>query len=71
MVAFDVGGNADVVSNGRTGVLVPFLDIETLIQSACRLLDRDYCANLRSEAASYAADKFSSDLTVEKFVSLM
>jgi glycosyltransferase involved in cell wall biosynthesis len=71
MVAFDVGGNADVVSNGRTGVLVPFLDIETLIQSACRLLDRDYCANLRSEAASYAADRFGSDLTVEKFVSLM
>ena len=71
MVAFDVGGNADVVSNGRSGVLVPFLDFEALIQSACRLLDAEYRANLRSEAVSYAADRFSSDLTVEKFVSLM
>jgi glycosyltransferase involved in cell wall biosynthesis len=71
MVAFDVGGNADVVSNGRSGVLVPFLDFEALIQSACRLLDAEYRANLRSEAVSYAADRFSSDLTVEKYVSLM
>jgi glycosyltransferase involved in cell wall biosynthesis len=71
MVAFDVGGNADVVSNGRSGVLVPFLDIETLIQSACRLLHADCCASLRCETVSYAADRFSSDLAVEKFVSLI
>ena len=71
MVAFDVGGTADVVSNGRSGILVPFLDIEALIQSACRLLQADSCANLRGETASYVADRFRSELTVEKFVSLM
>lgn len=71
MVAFDVGGNADVVSNGRNGVLVPSLDIEALIKAACRLLDVDYSANLRRETVLYAADRFSSDLTVEKFISLM
>ena len=71
MVAFDVGGNADVVSNGRSGVLVPSLDIEALIKAACRLLDADYSANLRCETVLYAADRFRSDLTVEKFISLM
>jgi glycosyltransferase involved in cell wall biosynthesis len=71
MVSFDVGGNADVVSNGRNGVLVPSLDIEALIKAACRLLDADYSANLRRETVSHAADRFSSHRTVEKFISLM
>ncbi|RPH82020.1 MAG: glycosyltransferase [Nitrospiraceae bacterium] len=71
MVAFDVGGNADVVCNGRSGVLVPLLDIEGLIQAACRLLNAEYRANLRWEAVSFAADRFSSHRTVEKFMSLM
>lgn len=71
MVAFDVGGNADVVSNGRSGILVPFLDLEALIQSACRFLDGGYRAHLRGDTVSYAADRFNSDRTVEKFVSLM
>ena len=71
MVAFDVGGNADVVTNGRNGVLVPLLDVEALIMAACRLLDADYGANLRREAELYAADRLSNDLTVEKIISLM
>ena len=71
MVAFDVGGNADVVSNGRNGVLVPALDVEALIKSACRLLEADNRTNLRRATVSYAADKFSSHRTVEKFISLM
>lgn len=71
MVSFDVGGNADVVNNGRSGVLVPSLDIEALINAACRLLDADYCANLRRETVISVADRFSSNLTVEKFINLM
>lgn len=71
MVSFDVGGNAEVVSNGRSGVLVPLLDIEALINAACRLLDPDYCANLRRETLLYVAERFNSKLTVEKFMSLM
>ncbi|MCG3769200.1 MAG: N-acetyl-alpha-D-glucosaminyl L-malate synthase [Nitrosomonadaceae bacterium] len=71
MVSFDVGGNADVVSNGRSGVLVPFLDVEALINAACRLLDAEYCAKLRRETVLSVADRFSSNLTVEKFINLM
>ncbi|HLZ33037.1 MAG TPA: glycosyltransferase family 4 protein [Nitrospira sp.] len=71
MVSFDVGGNAELVSNGRSGVLVPPLDIDALIQAACRLLDADYSANMRRETQLSVADRFSSDLTVEKFISVI
>ena len=71
VVSFDVGGNAEVVGNGRSGVLVPPHDIEALINAACRLLDADYCANLRRETLSYVADRFNSEVTVDKFINLM
>jgi len=71
MVSFNVGGNAEVVSNGRSGVLVPPLDIEALIKAACRLLEANYCAALRRETLLYVTDRFSNDRIVDKFLSLM
>jgi len=71
MVSFDVGGNSEVVSNGKNGVLVPLLDLEGLIKAACRLLDASDCAALRRETSLSVADRFSSSRTVEKFISLM
>jgi glycosyltransferase involved in cell wall biosynthesis len=71
MVSFDVGGNADVVSDGRNGVLVPALDIEALVNAACRLLDADYRTSLRRATLLHVADRFNSNMTVEKFISVM
>jgi glycosyltransferase involved in cell wall biosynthesis len=71
MVSFDVGGNAEVVSNGRSGMLVPFLDIEALIAAACRLLDEDYRVRLRRETVLSVADRFDNDLIVKKFLTLL
>lgn len=39
VVTFDVDGTAEVVEQGRTGVLVPFLDVESLIAESRRLLE--------------------------------
>lgn len=71
MVSFDVGGNADVISNGRNGFLVPYLDVEALMNAACRLMEDKYRADIRRETVHFAADRFSSDLVIEKFLSLM
>jgi glycosyltransferase involved in cell wall biosynthesis len=38
VVAFDVGGNRDVVDDGATGHLVPFMDIQALIDRSRDLL---------------------------------
>ncbi|MEP6957179.1 MAG: glycosyltransferase family 4 protein [Nitrospirota bacterium] len=71
MVSFDVGGNADVVSNGKNGVLVPALDIEALVNAACHLLAADYCTSLRRATLLHVADRFISNMTVEKFIRVM
>lgn len=71
MVSFDVGGNEDVVSNGRSGFLVPYLDVEALVGAACRLMEDKYRVAMRREAAQYAADTFNSNLVIERFISVM
>jgi glycosyltransferase involved in cell wall biosynthesis len=71
MVSFDVGGNADVVNNGKSGFLVPYLDVEGLITAAHRLMQDKCRADMRAEAAKYAASKFTGDVVVEQFVALM
>ena len=71
MISFDVGGNADVVSNGRNGMLVPPLDIEALIGGACRLFDESYRNALRRETTLSVADKFRADVIMEKYLGLM
>jgi glycosyltransferase involved in cell wall biosynthesis len=71
MVSFDVGGNAEVVSNGKSGFLVPYLDIESLVAAACRLMDNKYRASIRRETVQYVADRFNSDEVVEKFMRVM
>lgn len=71
MISFDVGGNHDVVSNGQTGVLVPYLDVEELIQAAVRLMEEKRRTTMRIEAANDAASRFSSEVVVEQFVAMM
>lgn len=71
MISFDIGGNHDVVSNGRTGVLVPYLDVEGLIQAAVRLMEEKRRTAMRIEAANDAAARFASEVVVEQFVAMM
>lgn len=37
-VAFDTGGNKEIISNGKTGYIVPYLDVENLIFYSFELL---------------------------------
>jgi len=71
MVSFDVGGNHDVVSSGRTGVLVPYLDVEELVRSAGRLMEEQRRAAMRIEAAKDVASRFASSVVVEQFIAMM
>jgi glycosyltransferase involved in cell wall biosynthesis len=71
MVTFDVGGNADVVSHGRSGFLVPYLDLESLISAACRLLDGGYRESIRRETAKHARVAFNAGLAADQFIRLM
>jgi len=71
MVTFNVGGNADVVCHGKSGFLVPYLDLESLIGAACRLMEGPYRESIRRETERHAREIFESDAAGEQYHRLM
>ena len=71
MVTFNVGGNADVVYHGKSGFLVPYLDLESLIGAACRLMEGPYRESIRRETERHAREIFESDAAGEQYNRLM
>jgi glycosyltransferase involved in cell wall biosynthesis len=71
MVSFDVGGNSDIVHQGRNGMLVPYLDIDGLVSAAGRLLDETNRAVMSRHAKEDAATRFGTEVVVEQLLSFM
>jgi glycosyltransferase involved in cell wall biosynthesis len=71
VVATDVGGNPEVVENGRTGLLVPSGDADTFADALVKLaLDRDLRSSLGSAAALEARSRFSIEQHVHQLAAL-
>jgi glycosyltransferase involved in cell wall biosynthesis len=70
MVTFNVGGNAEFISDGKSGFLVPYLDLEALLHAAYRLMDKNCLSDIRRETVR-CASKFSSDVLIEQFMSVL
>jgi glycosyltransferase involved in cell wall biosynthesis len=71
IVSFDVGGNAEVICNGTSGVLVPYLDLEALVGAGFRFMEEKYRADMRRETLRYAVDRFAGKGAVERFMQVM
>jgi glycosyltransferase involved in cell wall biosynthesis len=64
----DVGGNAEILEHGRSGMIVPARDPETLAESLGILLDDRRAAEALGESArDYAEKNLSSAAMVEKY----
>lgn len=60
VVATDVGGNADLIEDGMSGLLVPPRDVPTLAAAVIRLLrDTEFAAHLGEAARSRVSSEFS------------
>ncbi len=68
LIAFDVGGNTELVANGKSGFTVPYLDIEALLERASSLLDRAELARLRALTVQDAAARLTSDVTGPRYL---
>ena len=62
VVTFDVGGNRDFIDDGNTGYLVPFMDVETLIERSLRILTDK---QLHSLMTQHAKERILKDFSPE------
>ena len=67
-VTFDVGGNADVITDGANGYLVPFLDVEQLISRATGLLGKEACAEMKSKTLTLVNDQFAAERVISQYI---
>lgn len=71
VVASEVGGIPDVVTDGVNGILVPPKDTEALKNALLRVMDDDsYADKLRVSAYEKVRDNYSSSASVEKLVNI-
>jgi glycosyltransferase involved in cell wall biosynthesis len=71
MVSFDVGGNAEVIGHGLSGVVVPYPDMEALVMAASRLMEEKYRAMMRAETLRHSTEQFKEDAVAVAFIRLM
>lgn len=70
VVSFDVGGNREIVQDGRNGYIVPYLDVEQLIEkSVSLLLDKDLRGDMSIHAREHAEKQFCGEAIVDRYVS--
>jgi L-malate glycosyltransferase len=66
-IASRVGGNAEIIQDGQTGLLVPPNDPAALAEAILKLLrDPDLAAELAASGRSYVAAEFSFQRLIEK-----
>ena len=64
VIATDVGGLPEAVTDGRTGLIVPHADPDALANAVIRYFDEDL-KTVFSENVKNEAERFSWDRTVE------
>lgn len=69
VVTFNVGGNIDIIKDCETGYLVPFMDIEKLINLANKLLGaHEMCLKMGDEAKKHLSKDFAPNFLSDKYV---
>ena len=68
MVTFDVGGNAEIVTDGINGFLIDAYEVEGLIAAARRLIDRQTLARMREATLADAERRLGSAVLADRIV---
>jgi glycosyltransferase involved in cell wall biosynthesis len=69
VVAFDAGGNKDIIDHETNGFLVPLMDIEGLISRAEQLLEAHYLKTIRDKTVKYLRGKFAQEKIADRYIS--
>lgn len=71
MLAFDAGGNEDIITNGENGFLVPAFDLAEMIAVARKLAADTGMANLKQNTLLYTREKLNSQRILRKYLAAM
>lgn len=71
MATFAVGGNAEIVRGGDTGLLAPAFDADALGECAVRLLDPAFRAAMAARTLADAAQRLSSAAVADRVVACL
>jgi glycosyltransferase involved in cell wall biosynthesis len=70
-IAFDVGGNAEIIKNNITGFLLPDLNIDILVEKIIYLYENPQKRKeMGNEARNYIKSNFSNELRIKKLEKL-
>ena len=67
VVAFDVGGNKEIIENGQNGYIVPYLDIETIIQKVNEIL----LSKTKLNTLNWVKEKFSGNALNKEYLNFI
>jgi glycosyltransferase involved in cell wall biosynthesis len=68
MIAFDSGGNADILSDGDTGFLIPNLATQVMIDKAVELvLDPQSLDAITRRTIQYAKIRYDSQKVLDQY----
>ena len=68
VVSFNVGGNKEIIEHGINGFLVPYLDIEALVECSKKMFDTKVIRVLRKNIQKAVVSKFNSHKVIDRFV---
>ncbi len=71
MVAFATGGNADIIHDGKNGYLVPEGHIDSLIDSARRLLESSTLSEFKKKTQAYSRENLSARKALDSYLELV
>src|SRR5690606_20894626 len=69
VVAFNRGGNADIITDGKNGYLVA--DVTTMVKKATLLLNSPKPAVTKLATKNYTRQKFDTDLMLDGYLRVM
>ncbi|TEB06610.1 Glycogen synthase [Pelotomaculum schinkii] len=71
VIATNVGGIPEVIDNGKTGILIPPYDIDTLTESIIDLIDhREYFTAMGLKGAAVVRERFDLTRVVDEYKNL-
>ncbi len=72
MIAFNTGGVEDIIVDELNGFMVPYLDIESLLNFSIQLImNEKLLVKLKKTTYNYAQEKFNTEKIVDKYVQVV